>query len=486
MMQIVSIQLNKYRGPLYQALAQELEIYLKQSAHAGKRLPSVRALAKTLGVNNATVVAAYRLLEEKGLVYTKPGSGTYPLPPTAPPHGEEEFAHLFGDYADLSSGKLAFSPGMIDLAGNSPTAEVFPVAEFKQAVNAVLDADGGYAFSYQESEGYYPLREILASFSFAQYGIRCRPEEILVTAGAQQALDLISKAVLRPGDTVFAEMPSYIGMRSAFALHDARLIGIPMEQDGINLDIVAYYARKYCPRLLYTMPVYQTPTGVSMSREKRGRLLALAEKYDFYIIEDDLFSDINLHGERLFPLKADDTQGRVIYVKSFSKLLMPGIRTGFVITPQTLSARLSAVKYATDISGSGLIQRALAVYFQNGCWGKNIAQLSEVYKERLNIAQSALSEWKRYGVRAEKVRGGFGLWLTLPERVTDREVYDRCRRQRVLVAPGSLFYISPMAGSGSHLRVSFASAGPLRQGLQIVGEGIRSAVNRHSSQTIFI
>ncbi|HCB99689.1 MAG TPA: PLP-dependent aminotransferase family protein, partial [Ruminococcaceae bacterium] len=261
MIDIVSIQFKKTATePFYQTLAHAIKKQIKrEDVPEGERLPAIRTVAERFDLNNATVIAAYRLLEEKGLVYTKQGSGTYTLPAIAPPP-KDELTHLFGEYAAYNSQKFTQADGMIDLAGNSPTASIFPVKEFKEAVNAVLDADGGYAFSYQESEGYYPLREILAVFSSVQYGIHCTPEETLITAGAQQALDLISKAILKPGDTVFAEMPSYIGMRSVFALHDARLVGIPVENDGINLNLVAYYAKKYKPRLLYTMPVYQTPT----------------------------------------------------------------------------------------------------------------------------------------------------------------------------------------------------------------------------------
>lgn len=487
MLKIVSVQLDTSSGPLYRALAEAVERQLaREPVPAGERLPPVRALAKQFGVNNATAVAAYRLLEEKGLAYAKPGSGTFVLPPIAPPPEEDVLKDLSDEYAELSGARLALSEDMIDLAGNAPTAEVFPVADFKRSVDQVLDSDGGYAFSYQESEGYYPLREILASFSQTQYGIRCKPEEILVTAGAQQALDLLCKAVLRPGDTVFAETPSYIGMHSVFALYNAKLFGVPLEADGLNLDIAAYYAQKYRPRLLYTTPVYQTPTGVSLSAEKRRGLLELAERFDFYIVEDDLFSDVALKGERRFPLKAEDSGGRVIYVKSFSKLLMPGIRTGYLIAPEKLLARLSAAKYATDISGSGLIQRALAAYFQAGCWGKNIAQITRVYQERAAAAVGYAKRWKALGVNAGEIRGGFGLWLTLPEGVADRELFARCRERKVLVAPGSLFYISPMAGAGQHLRVSFAAARELEKGLEITGECLRGAVNRHSRLTIFI
>ena len=487
MLDIVSIQFDKSKTPLYRTLARGIEKQLQGSgAQGGERLPSVREMAGALGVNNSTVIAAYRFLEEKGDVYTKPGSGTYSLPRTIPLEQTDEPDSLFLEYAELSSGKLACRENMINLAGNSPMAEVFPVEEFKSAVNQVLDSDRGYAFSYQESEGYRPLREILASFSREQYGIGCRPDDILITSGAQQALDLVSKALIHPGDTVLSEMPSYIGGRSAFAMHGAKIIGVPVEQDGLHLDIAEYYAKRYKPRLLYTMPVYQTPTGVCLSPEKRERLLALAEKYDFYILEDDLFSDLNLSGERLYPIKRDDRAGRVIYIKSFSKLLMPGVRTGYIIVPRKLFEKLAAAKYATDISGSGFIQRALAIYFQNGCWSKNVLGLAETYRKQLRTALQIVSEWKKFGVHTAPVKGGFGLWLTLPDGVSDREIYYLCRERQVLIAPGSCFYLSPMAGFDRHIRISFAIADRLEEGLRIAGECMKSAVNQISKHTIFI
>lgn len=483
-MNIVSIQFKKAKdpqAPLYRSLARALEPLLKE----GERLPAVRGLAAALRVNGSTVVAAYRLLEEKGLVYTRPGSGTYCLPKTLPPRGEEDEA-LLQDYAGMGAGRLAGGDAVIDLAGSSPTAETFPVAEFKQALGEVLDTDGGYAFSYGESEGYYPLRAILADFSRAQYRIACTPGEILITSGAQQALDLIAKALVRPGDTVLTEMPSYIGIRSVFPMHGAKLLGVPVERDGLDLGLAAWYAERYRPRLLYTMPVYQTPTGVCLSSEKRKKLLALAEEFDFYIVEDDLFSDLNLKGERLLPLKSEDTAGRVLYVKSFSKLLMPGVRTGYVVSPPALFEKLAAAKYATDISGSGFLQRALAVYFRNGCWGGNVRELNKVYRARLDETLRAVSGWRRFGVEAHDARGGFGLWLTLPANLSDREVYYLCREKQVLLAPGSAFYLSPTADYAHHLRLSFASTDRLGEGLRIVGDCLKAAVNRKDGHTIFI
>lgn len=486
-MEIVSIQFDKSSSPRYQVLADAIERKLEENGCTEEtRLPPIRQLSEKLGVSNSTVVAAYRLLEQRGIVYSKPGSGTYVLPKIVTPQHKDKFGSLFQDYEKLKRGKLDCDDTVIDLAGNSPIAETVPVADFKKAIDTVLDTEGGDAFSYLESEGYLPLRQILSRFSRTQYGIQCCPEDILITSGTQQALDLIAKAILNPGDTVLAEMPSYIGMRLAFTMNNARLLGIPVEHDGINLDITEYYARQYKPRLLYTMPVYQTPTGVCMSEKKRKHLLALAEKYDFYIVEDDLFSDLNLRGERLRPLKSDDNVGRVLYLRSFSKLLMPGIRTGYIIAPHTLFEKLAATKYASDISGSSLIQRALTVYFQNDCWNQNLQKLIVACRKRLETALRVVSKWKQFGVQIENIKGGFGLWLTLPEGVTDRKIYNLCRKRKVLLVPGSSFYFSPMVDSEQHLRISFTASNQFEKGLHIVEECIKSAVNCVSNHTIFI
>lgn len=482
---IVSIQFNRNSKPLYKSIAMGIEKKIKDNTiKQGDKLPPVRLLAKKLNVNISTVIAAYHYLEEKGLVYTKPGSGTYRMP-SIQTHTDLEEAE-FVPREEFENGKLAANDDMINLAGNSPAATVFPVEDFKKAVNNVLDTEGGYAFSYQESEGYRPLREILCDFSRENYNIKSSPDEILITSGAQQALDVISKALIHHGDTVMAELPSYTGIRSVFSIHGAKVLGIPVKSDGIDLDIAEYYAKSFSPKFMYAMPVYQTPTGTCLSPEKRRRLLDLAAKYGFYIIEDDLFSDLNLVGKRLMPLKHDDKNDMVIYVKSFSKLMMPGIRTGFIITPKKLFEKMAEAKYATDLSGSGFIQRALTFYFRNGCWNKNIKYLIGFYKKRLESTVKAVKTLKRYGVEFMETNGGFGLWLTLPDSVTDMDIYYRCRQRNVVVAPGNLFYITPAAGYDHHLRISFASSDRLLEGLKITGECIKSAVNEKSAHTIFI
>lgn len=481
---IVSIQFNDYEGVLYKNLADCIENMITSGEiNEGDKLPPVRKLAVDLKMNNATVVAAYKLLEEQGLIYTKPGSGAYCLPKETVLAADFENAGKIEEY-----GKIAIHPGMINLGGNTPESSIFPVKDFQLAINRVLDNDGGEAFSYQESEGYYGFRETLSHFCFNQYHIKCKPADILITSGAQQAIDVVAKALIQAGDTVMVENPSYIGARSVFSMRGAKILGVPIQDDGINLNVLESYIKRYKPQVLYTMPVYQTPTSICMSPQKRTTLIELAHKYHFYIIEDDLLSDLSLSDQAIYPIKSQDHYDRVIYIKSFSKLLMPGIRTGFIIVPKKLTNSIVNAKYNTDISSSGLIQRALSEYLKNGSWNKHIAYVSDIYKNRMYTAVEVLSELKEFDVKFTNPTGGFGLWLTLPNKLTDKAIYNKCLYQNVITALGSMFYISMMAGSDSHLRISYACENEnlIREGLTTVNRCIKELLTVDRNKYIYI
>ena len=458
----VSIQLHKTGQPLYLELAHEIERLLP-SLPADERLWTVRALAKQAGVNTSTVVAAYRYLEECGLVYTKPGSGTYRMP------REASLLDSFEDTPGRDSySRAAAQGGMINLTGNSLSPDFFPVEEFKRAVSRVLDRDGGTAFSYQDSEGYFPLREQVRVFVRDHYGIACSTQDILLTSGAQQAVDIVAKSLLAPSDVVIAENPSYVGMKSLFTMYGAKILGVPLEEDGVNVDMIEAYAKRYNPKLVYTMPVYQTPTGVTLSPDKRRRLLALARQQDFYIVEDDLYSDVSLKGERIPPLKSEDTDGRVLYVKSFSKLLMPGVRVGFLIVPERLRSRVSGAKYATDIVGAGFLQRALCEFIEQGALRTHLDALTGRYRALYAAGRERVRAFRRYGVTVRMPGGGYGFWLTLPEQMNDQDAYEFCKARGVVIAPGRSFYLSPMLGDTRHIRLGFCSSDRVQEGYAVL------------------
>lgn len=473
MLDIVTIQLADIAGPLYVRLAQSVQdLILKGEIIDGDKLPTIRELAQALKLNNSTVTSAYRYLEDQGFVYTKVGSGTYCLPEN----------RIVKDELDILPGlniKMELPEGGIDLAGNTPGQELFPVQSFNLAIKQVLDTDGSSAFAYQESEGFFGLRETLCEFSKYNYGIHNKVENIIITSGAQQAMDLISKVLILPGDTVFAENPSYIGARSIFKMRGAKIVGIPVDKDGINVALVEYYAKRYKPRLLYTMPIYQTPTGVCMSKQKRSELLRLSVKYDFYIIEDDILSDLNLDDDKLLPLKSEDVHDRVIYIKSFSKMLMPGIRTGYIIAPNAMINSIISAKYTTDISTSGLMQRALSIYLKSGNWESYILKLKDVCKQRCDSLVSFKKTFQQIDLTYSLPKGGLGVWVRLPDNLNDMQIYYKCLEKKVLTVPGSSFYISPMFNSEKFLRLSYATpnVNNLETGLEALYQSVRE-VNR--------
>ena len=318
MVEIFQLQLHKSSAvPLYQQLAEGIEGMITDGVLlANSKLPPIRKTAEHFGVNSVTIVNAYKLLEKKQLVYSRVGSGTF-VSPLPVEHIPEPVA---------SRNLRSFESGLsmenaINFTSTSLPNEMFPVDAFKEAFNAVLDREKGGAFRYMDSMGYVPLREQLCRY-LMNYGIKTSPENVQIISGAQQGIDIISKAMLRYGDVVFVEKPTFYGAAGAFLSRGGKLMEIPLEEDGMDMVILENFLKLYHPRFIYMMAYYQTPTGISYSMEKKRRLLELAEKYDTYIIEEDDFYDFHYDKEPIVPLKALDYKNRVIYIKSFSKILM--------------------------------------------------------------------------------------------------------------------------------------------------------------------
>ncbi|MBM6829918.1 PLP-dependent aminotransferase family protein [Anaerotignum lactatifermentans] len=436
--------------PLYQQLAEALAgLIADGSLPADSKLPPIRKMASHFGVNSVTIVAAYKYLEQKRMVYSRVGSGTYisPLPVEQVP-------------APIARKNMALferTPAMenaINFTLTSLPNELFPVDAFKKAFDAVLEREKGGAFRYTDSMGYFPLRQELCRY-LASFGIHTEEDAIQVISGAQQGIDIMSKAVLRYGDVVFVEKPTFYGAAGAFLSRGTKLIEIPMETDGMAMTALEDYLKLYHPRFIYMMAYFQTPTGISYSMEKKRRLLELAEKYDTYIIEEDDFYDFHYGKEHPLPLKALDYKNRVVYIKSFSKILMPGLRMGLMVLPKKIRMAVQEAKYTTDISTSGFIQKALEEYLRINGWelhGKQVRQYgSGKYRKAVSMAKKYLTP---KGASFALPEGGVSLWVRLPDGV-DAEVFcNRALEKNVLVSPGSQFSLG-QEGS-SHIRLSFA------------------------------
>lgn len=438
--------------PLYQQLAERLmKLIGEGSLPPNQKLPPIRKMAEGFGVNAVTVVAAYKYLESKQMVYSRMGSGTFVSPLLI----EDIPAPVVrGNLQNFEAG-LSFE-NAINFANTSLPHELFPVEAFKEAFDQVLEREKGGAFRYTDSMGYEALRRQLCRY-LESYGIQAAVDGVQVISGAQQGIDIISKAMVAYGDVVFVESPTFYGAVGAFLSRGAKLIEIPMEQDGMKMDLLEDYLKLYHPRFIYMMAYFQTPTGISYSMEKKRRLLELAERYDTYIIEEDDFYDFHYTKETVVPLKALDYKNRVVYIKSFSKILMPGLRMGLMVLPKRIHQGVMEAKYTTDIFTSGFIQKALELYLRENGWESHAKEMrrfgGEKYRTTISFAKKYLAGRCVYTLPG----GGVSLWIGLPEGIGAEAFCSRMLEKNVILTPGSQFEIS--GKDSNHVRLSFAGLG---------------------------
>jgi DNA-binding transcriptional MocR family regulator len=462
----VSIQLDRNgKTPLYVQLYDALrEAILCGQLTEGYLLPPVRRLASETGINAGTVVSAYRLLEKNGYIRAKRGSGFF-VTDILVQSDERE------DTREESTFLPHMTPvtGGIDLLSASPSPDYIRVTDFKRVINEVLDRDGGYAFGYQDGQGYYPLRQAMAGY-LTKCGIRATADDVHTISGAQQGIDIVAKAVLSFGDYVLVERPTYAGAIGAFRSRGAKIIDAPMTEDGIDMDAVEDALRRFRPKLIYVMPNIQNPTGYSYSNAKKNRLLGLARRYQTLILEDDYISELDYSEDKLSPLKALDRDERVIYCKSFSKMFMPGLRLGFLVVPNRKRAHILAAKQQSDGSTAGLTQRAFDLYLRNGIWAKHSRSIYDVYRARHREMRALLEEHLPHTVTVYPARGGLTYWLKLPSGTLAKRTAETLAERGVLVQEGSAFFVN--MGLDRFLRVSFAAeeGDRLREGIRILGQ----------------
>jgi DNA-binding transcriptional MocR family regulator len=433
----------------------------------GYKLPTIRALSKHLKVNNMTVISAYKYLESHHFIYSLVGSGTYVAPERRNQLPEPILKNQYNARQAVSS---QITPDTINFADTSTDAKLFPVEAFKKAFDDALARDGGLAFDYQDSQGYEPLRESLCAY-LETCSIKTSPSRIQIISGAQQGLDILAKALLEPGDVLLTEQPTFYGAVGAFATRGATVYEMPMEDDGPDMDAVESLMKQYRPRFLYVMPNFQTPTGISYGAEKKHRLLELVYKYESYIIEEDNQNDFYYDGNPRVPLKALDYRNRCIYVKSFSKILMPGLRIGCMVLPRKLA--VATVKRNTDIATSGYIQRAFDLYLRDGGYSAHCAFMRGEYGKRYQTALEAIKRQLTGYVKYTPPDGGLSFWLTLSRREWSGYVEEFCEAvlaHDVIITPGSVF-----SARGDAFRVSFAavSADRITEGINVIASVLR-------------
>ena len=475
------IQLNKESEQyLYVQLFEAIKSYILQGViMTDEKLPPIRQIAEALGVNNATVVKAYELLAEAGYIYKRIGSGTFVssnIYSQSNPPVSDKFP-LDEDLSLMNRGQIQIQAHMISFASATPTPDLFPVDDFQTLLNEVLNRDRGNAFGYQESQGYYPLRESLVVY-MKQYGINTKPENIQIISGAQQGIDVIAKAFVNPGDVVILEKPTYTGAIATFKSRGAKIIDIPIHEDGIDIEELEVAIQRYKPKLIYMMPNFQNPTAYSYSHEKKQKILALAQLYDFQIVEDDYLSDLSFYNAENITLKSIDRYDQVIYIKSFSKIFMPGLRLGFLVIPGKTYHRILAAKHASDISTSGLMQRAFELYLRKGIWKKHIQFMERIYKERFEIMDLAIRKYiEPYVVAYNPPLGGLNFWLCLNEKFSTNQLYNIALKKNVLMVPGALFFVGQKDSNCFRLSIAAVYPEQIEPGVKALAEAISDYIN---------
>ena len=434
------LRLRESTSPLYLTLYQELASMIQQKHLPPQyRLPPVRTLAAFLSINPGTVVAAYRELEQNGYILTRRGSGSY----VADREGD-----VFPMLA-IQEEEQELPAGAVDLSRVAIEPSLFPTAALKDVISRIIDRDGAGSFAAGESQGYLPLRQALAEAAAAE-GIATDAAHIQIVSGSQQGIDLAAKALLRRGSFVVTERPSYPGALSLFHACGAKIADLPLTKDGLDLKALENLVLRFRPSLLYVTPDIQAPTGMTYSIPVKARILALARRYDFYILEDDYSSGL-FYGKAPKTMKALDSHDRVLYLRSISSLFADGLRLAFLIMPGALSATIKKVKYLSDIATAGLTQRVLDLYLREGLWTPYVekvrARSGEKLKEALSAAELAPS------IETAVPKGGLSLWLTLPEGVSAAAVTAEARKKGFLFRSGAPFY--PRQDPDRHIRLSF-------------------------------
>jgi len=451
----------------------------------GTRLPASRTLAAELGVSRVTVVNAYAELEAEGWVRAHVGRGTFVCDARRRDEGARETPYawestLLGPAGVSASGMvadmldLAQHPDLISFAMGAPATDLLPVRDFREAVNHVLRRDGGQALQYDQAAGYGPLRAAVARLLAARE-IEARSHDVLITSGSQQALDLATRVFVRPGDVVITESPTYVGALDVFRWHGARVAGVPVDEAGMRVELLEELLSSCTPRFIYTIPDFHNPTGVTQSLERRQRLLHVAQRHDIPVLEDGVSSELRYEGGSIPALRALGSEERVVYMNSFSKYLLPGIRVGYMVVPRRLREQFTRVKQAADLFTSSLMQRALAQYLEVGRLPAHLETVRRVYGQRRDAMLAGLARRMPQGAQWVRPRGGLCVWVTLPEPVSAGELYLSAIDHGVAFAVGSVFF--PDEGGQSSLRLNFAA----HRG-DVIDEGLRRlgrAVEEH-------
>lgn len=369
--------------------------------------------------------------------------------------------------------KFTSDPEVISFAAGNPAPEAFPVDDIKRISNEILNKNPILALQYSLTEGYTPLRNVLKERMLKEGNFNSDKDELIITSGAQQSNELCAKVLCDEGDTIICEAPSFIGSLNAFKSYNVNLVGIELEEDGINLEKLEEAIKtNQNTKLIYLIPNFQNPTGRTMSLEKRKRVYELAEKYDIFILEDNPYGDIRFAGEHIQSIKSMDTDGRVIYSGTFSKVLAPGIRVGYCSAPKEIISKIVVCKQVSDVH-TNIWAQVLAERFLSTCDMENhLRQIRKIYKHKCELMLSEIKKNFSDKIKYTVPEGGLFIWCTLPEGY-DMMIF--CKRAveeyKVAVVPGTAFTVNETDKTTSfRLNFSTPTDDEIIKGCELIGK----------------
>lgn len=390
--------------------------------------------------------------------------------------------------------KFTQKPEVISFAGGLPAPELFPAERVREACDKILSINPVAALQYGTTEGYIPLRQWIAD-GFKRFGLKLSPDNVLITSGSQQALDLIAKLLINRGDVLLTEAPTYLGALQCFNVFGANYATVSIDNNGIRTDLMAETLKTANPKFMYLMSNFQNPGGVTMSLERRKEAIALSREYDVPILEDDPYGLLRFEGEEIPPMFALDQQssrtgedyeaGHVLYTSTFSKTLAPGLRIGWVVGPAHVIAKLVEIKQGTDLHTSTFAQIVSHEVASSDFFETHVQNIRRVYGERRAVMLKALEDFFPEGATWTNPCGGLFLWLTLPEGMDCERLFTEAIKNNVAFVTGNCFY--PVEGAGkNNVRLNFSNSTPenIREGIRRLGEALKAEVTKSKATTV--
>ena len=485
--------------PLYIQLRDQIRALIHGGElRNGERIPASRELATQLGVHRTTVANAYAELESEGLINGHVGRGTFvrgesqarkisALPHPTSLDGGLRWESLFADERGeegLSRLAQAAPRGTITFVMARPAAEFFPIEQLRKCSNAVWRREGSEILQFGPSDGYPPLKHALVAM-LREEGYTTGDENFLITDGCQQALDLVCKAFLRPGDTVLIENPAYPGLLAIFTGARARILGVPVKTEcgpgtppGVDVSAIEAVLMQNRVKLMVVTPDFHNPTGTTLPVSERIRLLEIAARFQVPVVEDHIYARLRARGERVASLKQLDRSNLVIQVDSFSKIAFPGMRVGWIVAPSNVIERLRLVKQSSDLHTNHLSQAVLAEYVRRGLLGRHLERTRKAYSRRLAALEQALGRHMPSGTKWTRPEGGMCVWVELPPGFDSNELLIHTRERGVVFAPGRYFYFQNPQPSTLRLGFAGVSERDIQRGIATLADVLRGEMRK--------